>query len=262
MRNHFKLIIIGAGPSGLSAAISASQHDISYLLLEASTAVASTVRSYQRGKLVMAEPRGLPIRSPLPFAAALREVVLENWEKSVKEHDLNIRYESKVIGIGKEKFSVPHGNEQNVWNALKLGDKKDFDRHSETLKTAGCAYCHEVIEAETQSAFTWRVKPLLINQDWFSKARFKHESHRTQKCLSCHKVEQSQSSEDVAMPDKKVCLSCHSGNTPKHKRIASGCTPCHDFHNAHHTFGELLNRSPLNQKELNTLVNTLNQDSQ
>ncbi|MBM3351626.1 MAG: hypothetical protein FJY53_07605, partial [Betaproteobacteria bacterium] len=51
-----------------------------------------------------------------------------------------------TLGAGKEKFSVPHGNEQNVWNALKLGDKKDFDRHSETLKTAGCAYCHEVIE--------------------------------------------------------------------------------------------------------------------
>ncbi|MBM3351624.1 MAG: cyclic nucleotide-binding domain-containing protein, partial [Betaproteobacteria bacterium] len=45
---------------------------------------------------------GLPIRSPLPFAAALREVVLENWEKSVKEHDLNIRYESKVIGIHRD----------------------------------------------------------------------------------------------------------------------------------------------------------------
>lgn len=103
MRNHFNVIIIGAGPSGLSAAISAAKHEMSYLLLEASSSVASTIRSYQRGKLVMAEPRGLPIRSPLPFAASLREVVLDNWEKAAADHNLNIRYDAKVIGISRNE---------------------------------------------------------------------------------------------------------------------------------------------------------------
>lgn len=101
MRKHFNVIIIGAGPSGLSAAIRAAEHDVSYLLLEASQAVASTIRSYQRGKLVMAEPRGLPLRSPLPFAAALRETVLENWEKSIANHNINVRYDAKVIAISR-----------------------------------------------------------------------------------------------------------------------------------------------------------------
>lgn len=102
MRNHFNVIIIGAGPSGLSAALRAAEHDMSYLVLEASHAVASTIRSYQRGKLVMAEPRGLPLRSPLPFAAALRETVLENWENAIAEHRLNIQYEAKVTGISRQ----------------------------------------------------------------------------------------------------------------------------------------------------------------
>ncbi len=120
MRKHFNVIIIGAGPSGLSAAIRAAEHDVSYLLLEASQAVASTIRSYQRGKLVMAEPRGLPLRSPLPFAAALRETVLESWEKSIANHNINVRYDAKVIAIsrnskqleielaGGEKFTANH----------------------------------------------------------------------------------------------------------------------------------------------------------
>ncbi len=103
MLKHFNVIIIGAGPSGLSAAIRASEHGVSYLLLEATQAVASTIRSYQRGKLVMAEPRGLPLRSPLPFAAALRESVLENWEKSISDHKINVRYEAKVVGILRHK---------------------------------------------------------------------------------------------------------------------------------------------------------------
>jgi flavin-dependent dehydrogenase len=49
MLKHYNVIIIGAGPSGLSAAVRAAEHGISYLLLEASDAAASTIRSYQRG---------------------------------------------------------------------------------------------------------------------------------------------------------------------------------------------------------------------
>ncbi|MES2013162.1 MAG: NAD(P)-binding domain-containing protein, partial [Pseudomonadota bacterium] len=96
---HFNTIIIGAGPSGLSAAAHASEHGISHLLLEAEQAPASTIRSYQRGKHVMAEPRGLPIRSPLPFTAALRETVLDNWEKSITDYKINVRYGAKVLGL-------------------------------------------------------------------------------------------------------------------------------------------------------------------
>lgn len=99
MPTHFNIIIIGAGPSGLSAAVRATEQNVSYLLLESEEKPASTIRNYQRGKLVMAEPRGLPIRSPLPFTAALRETVLETWEKAIVDHHLNIRYKSKVLGL-------------------------------------------------------------------------------------------------------------------------------------------------------------------
>jgi CRP-like cAMP-binding protein/thioredoxin reductase/Fe-S-cluster-containing hydrogenase component 2 len=99
MSKHYNIIIIGAGPSGLSAATRAAEQGVDYLLLEASAAAANTIRHYQRRKLVMAEPRGLPLRSPLPFSASLRETVLENWEKIIIDHKINIRYEAKVSGI-------------------------------------------------------------------------------------------------------------------------------------------------------------------
>ncbi len=99
VQKHFNIIIIGAGPSGLSAAVRASEQKVSYLILEAQQEPASTIRSYLRGKLVMSEPRGLPTRSPLPFTAALRETVLETWEKTIIDHNINIRYETKVVGI-------------------------------------------------------------------------------------------------------------------------------------------------------------------
>jgi CRP-like cAMP-binding protein/thioredoxin reductase/Pyruvate/2-oxoacid:ferredoxin oxidoreductase delta subunit len=99
MPEHFSVVIIGAGPSGLSAAVHASDMGVSYLVLEAEPAPANTIRKFQRGKHVMAEPRGLPLRSPLQFAAGLRETVLETWEKSIADHHINIRYEAKVTGL-------------------------------------------------------------------------------------------------------------------------------------------------------------------
>ncbi len=120
MSKHFNIIIIGAGPSGLSAATRAAQHGASCLVLEASEAAANTIRNYQRRKLVMAEPRELPLRSPLPFGASLRESVLDSWEKAIETHKINIRYNAKVDGISRgtkiltitlcdgEKFTADH----------------------------------------------------------------------------------------------------------------------------------------------------------
>jgi len=103
---HFNIIIIGAGPSGLSAAVRAAEQNVDYLLLDAAPAAASTIRNYQRGKLVMSEPRGLPLRSPLPFTASLRETVLETWEKTIADFHVNVRYETKVTGLKRGEKSL------------------------------------------------------------------------------------------------------------------------------------------------------------
>src|SRR5450830_86845 len=138
-----------------------------------------------------------------------------------------------VVGPAKAAIHLPHGTEQNVINTLKVQAPKQLAHYAEILKSDGCSYCHEINETKKDDVLPWRIMPLRISQDWFSKAHFNHASHRTQQCQSCHQVEQSDSSADVAMPDRKSCLRCHSGNNPKPKRIASGCMSCHDFHSSH-----------------------------
>ncbi len=134
------------------------------------------------------------------------------------------------VGPAKATLRLPHGDERNVANALKVQAPGQFARHAETLRTDGCAYCHAMETAGKGDALPWRVVPLQITQDWFSKARFRHASHRTQQCQSCHQVEHSERSADIAMPDRKSCLRCHAGSSPKRGRIASNCMTCHDFH--------------------------------
>ncbi len=96
---RYDIVIIGAGPSGLSAAVRASELGLSYLLLEAEEESANTIRKYQRGKHVMSEPRALPLRGSLPFVAATRETVLDRWEEAISEHRLDIRYGAKAVGV-------------------------------------------------------------------------------------------------------------------------------------------------------------------
>lgn len=146
------------------------------------------------------------------------------------------------LGSTDKVIYAPHGSVQQVVSAIQTQAPKQAAAYLESLKTEGCAYCHEVLETQKEEALPWKIKPLTINHDWFSKAHFNHAKHRTQQCQACHDVETSETSEDVAMPDKAVCLKCHSGNKPKYKRIASTCMSCHEFHDAHATKAALLKK--------------------
>ena len=94
-----ELVIVGGGPAGLSAAARAAGLGMSYLLLESSSAPAHTIRRYQKGKHVMAEPGVVPLRSDLEFAAGTREAVLDAWQRGIDELGLNVRYDCEVAAI-------------------------------------------------------------------------------------------------------------------------------------------------------------------
>ncbi|MDP3678423.1 MAG: hypothetical protein Q8R23_04960 [Methylotenera sp.] len=66
-------------------------------------------------------------------------------------------------------------------------------------------------------------------------------------------MEESETSADVAMPDRDSCLRCHSGNSPKYKRIASGCMSCHDFHSVHGAVNAPISSENINPATLDVL---------
>lgn len=99
MGEKFKIAIVGAGPGGLSAAARAAELGISHVLLEASPNIADTVHCFQKGKLVMAEPMQLPLRSSLSFEAGPRESILHTWQRELIERGVNSRTEARVAGI-------------------------------------------------------------------------------------------------------------------------------------------------------------------
>jgi len=98
-----KIAIVGSGPAGLSAAGRAAATGVSHALLEQRDHLSDTIYKYQKGKLVMATPEVLPLRSDLSFQIGIREEVLGAWGTQITGLKANIRFSSEVTAIKGEK---------------------------------------------------------------------------------------------------------------------------------------------------------------
>ncbi|MCW5729879.1 MAG: cyclic nucleotide-binding domain-containing protein [Alphaproteobacteria bacterium] len=103
MADHFTVAIIGSGPGGLSAAGRAAAAGVSHILLERCDHASDTIYKYQKGKLVMATPDVLPLRSDFDFKMGIREDILGTWDRQLEEHKVNIRYGAEVVAIAGQK---------------------------------------------------------------------------------------------------------------------------------------------------------------
>src|SRR5205809_4347224 len=108
------LIVVGAGPSGLSAAIAAKKRGLEYQVLEQGTLVNSIYR-FPPQMVFFTTPElleigGLPFVSP--FEKPTRLEALRYYRKVVDAYDLQIAFEEKVTAVsratedGAEQFAV------------------------------------------------------------------------------------------------------------------------------------------------------------
>jgi thioredoxin reductase (NADPH) len=100
------LLIVGAGPSGLSAAIAAKQRDLDYQVLEQGVLVNSIYRFPPQMVFFttpdLLEIGGLPFVSP--YDKPTRAEVLKYYRRVVDIFDLRISFEETVRSIGREEM--------------------------------------------------------------------------------------------------------------------------------------------------------------
>lgn len=84
------LLVIGAGPAGLAAALTARSLGLSVTLLE-QAAVAASIRRFSRQKLVLDAAAGAEDGLPLWLGDAPKEELLERWQRSIRLARLDVR---------------------------------------------------------------------------------------------------------------------------------------------------------------------------
>ena len=96
----YDVLIIGAGPAGISASLRAAEKNINYITLEQSE-IGGTVSKYPRQKLVMTSPVEFPMHGKFKKSELSKEDLLEFWQKVLKRADFKCKTGEKVENIVK-----------------------------------------------------------------------------------------------------------------------------------------------------------------
>ena len=101
----YDVLIVGAGPGGISASLRAIERKLSYVTLERDE-VGGTVAKYPRQKLVMTSPVEFPMYGKFKQTELSKEHLLAFWDMILNRADFNVRTGEKVEGITKDENSI------------------------------------------------------------------------------------------------------------------------------------------------------------
>jgi thioredoxin reductase/NAD-dependent dihydropyrimidine dehydrogenase PreA subunit len=94
------VLIIGAGPSGISASLAAKQNKLNSVTIEQDS-LGGTVSSFPRRKLVMTAPATLPIVGKMRFRETTKENLLAFWQEVEQQAELAIKYQERLESVQK-----------------------------------------------------------------------------------------------------------------------------------------------------------------
>ncbi len=103
-RNHnaqYDVIIIGAGPAGISATLNSVKNKLRYLTLEQDT-IGGTVFSFPRAKVVMTSPMDLPLYGKVKLFETSKNELIELWITVLEKNSIKIHEQEKVESLRKE----------------------------------------------------------------------------------------------------------------------------------------------------------------
>jgi len=109
-KNHqasYDLVIVGAGPAGISAALTAKKHNLNFLILEQDS-LGGTVFTFPRQKIVMTSDMDLPLYGKVKLFETSKSALLDLWNAALQKNNITIQENTKVESI------TPETNHFNV----------------------------------------------------------------------------------------------------------------------------------------------------
>jgi thioredoxin reductase/Pyruvate/2-oxoacid:ferredoxin oxidoreductase delta subunit len=108
---QYDLVIVGAGPAGISASLTAKKHNLKFLTLEQDT-LGGTVFTFPRQKIVMTSAMELPMYGKVKLFETSKSALLDLWNAALDKNGIKIQENTKVESI------VPENGIFNI-NTLK-----------------------------------------------------------------------------------------------------------------------------------------------
>lgn len=99
------LLVIGAGPAGISASLRAIENKLNYLTLERDE-IGGTVAKYPRQKLVMTSPVEFPMYGKFKKLQLSKENLLAFWDMILNRADFNVSTGEKVEDVRKGEDGI------------------------------------------------------------------------------------------------------------------------------------------------------------
>jgi thioredoxin reductase (NADPH) len=101
----FDVLIVGAGPAGISASLRAIEKKLTYLTVDEGE-MGGTVAKYPRQKLVMTTPVEFPMHGKFKKMELSKEELLAFWNKVLQRADFKLRQGEKVEDVKKGEDGI------------------------------------------------------------------------------------------------------------------------------------------------------------
>jgi thioredoxin reductase (NADPH) len=99
------VLIVGAGPAGISASLRAIEKKLNYLTVDEGE-IGGTVAKYPRQKLVLTSPVEFPMHGKFKKTEISKEELIEFWHKVIGRVDFKFRKSEKVEDIKKSEDGI------------------------------------------------------------------------------------------------------------------------------------------------------------
>ncbi len=149
--NGLDVVIVGAGPAGIAAALACQAKKLSYVVLEQDE-IGGSVLHYPRQKLVLTAPVDLPLYGRLKVSEISKEELLGIWKDIISRFKLDIRTHHKVDSVDQHQgmFAVNSQGETFMASSVLLaigrrGSPRKLGVPGENLTKV----MYRLIEAET-----------------------------------------------------------------------------------------------------------------
>ena len=99
---NYDLVIVGAGPAGISASLTAKKNNLRFITLEQDT-LGGAVYTFPRQKIVMTSAMDLPLYGKVKLFETSKAALLEIWSAALNKNNITITENTKVDSIRKEE---------------------------------------------------------------------------------------------------------------------------------------------------------------